>query len=125
VDVKAYKEGFASTAAYTKLTTVLNAEDKAAMEAFKENGAQGPDSPFEKIFEPGEIPAFTEPGTYYLAVYFDAENYEMTDIEYFTFELTAPAPETGDTFNLGLWLAVAALTAAAGIVLVLRRKEQA
>ena len=36
-----------------------------------------------------------------------------------------PAPETGDTFNLGLWLAVAALTAAAGIVLVLRRKEQA
>ena len=95
------------------------------MEAFKQNGAQGPDSPFEKIFERGEIPAFTEPGTYYLAVYFEGENYVMTDIEYFTFELTEPAPETGDTFQLGLWLAVAALTAAAGIVLVLRRKEQA
>ena len=49
----------------------------------------------------------------------------MTDIEFYTFELTEPAPETGDTFHLGLWLAVAALTAAAGIVLVLRRKEQA
>lgn len=33
VDVKAYKEAFASTAAYTKLTTVLTAEDKAAQEA--------------------------------------------------------------------------------------------
>lgn len=33
VDVKAYKEAFATTAAYTKLTTVLTAEDKAAQEA--------------------------------------------------------------------------------------------
>ena len=37
----------------------------------------------------------------------------------------APAPETGDTFALGLWLTVAALTAAAGAILVLRRREEA
>ena len=41
------------------------------------------------------------------------------------FEVTAPAPETGDTFALGLWLTVAALTAAAGAILVLRRREEA
>ena len=99
-------------------------KDKAAMEAFKAD-PQGSGDFFEKIFEHGEIPAFTEPGTYYLAVYFEGENYVMTELEFYTFELTEPAPETGDTFNLGLWLAVAALTAAAGIVLVLRRKEQA
>ena len=94
------------------------------MEAFKAD-PQGSGDFFEKIFDPGEIPAFTEPGVYYLGVYFEGENYVMTELEYFTFELTEPAPETGDTFQLGLWLAVAALTAAAGIVLVLRRKEQA
>ena len=33
VEVKAYKEAFATTTAYTKLTTVLNTEDKAALEA--------------------------------------------------------------------------------------------
>jgi LPXTG-motif cell wall-anchored protein len=78
----------------------------------------------QKVYDVNEIPAFTEPGVYYLAVIFGGENYEPIE-EFYTFELTAPAPETGDTFNLGLRLAVAALTAAAGIVLVLRRKEQA
>ena len=100
-------------------------KDKAAYEAYKDN-PQPTDSPFSEIFEPGEIPAFTEPGIYYLAVYCVGENYEPTEIEIFAFELTEPAPETGDTFNMGLWLAVAALSAAAGIILVLRRrKEQA
>ena len=100
-------------------------KDKDAYEAFKDN-PQPTDSPFSEIFEPGEIPAFTEPGIYYLAVYCVGENYEPTEIEIFAFELTEPAPETGDTFNMGLWLAVAALSAAAGIILVLRRrKEQA
>ena len=33
VEVKAYREAYATTAAYTKITTVLNAEDKAALEA--------------------------------------------------------------------------------------------
>ena len=79
----------------------------------------------EDLFDIGEVPAFTEVGKYYL-IYAAAldDNHEMVEGE-FVFEIVEPAPETGDTFNLGLWLAVAALTAAAGIVLVLRRKEQA
>jgi methionine-rich copper-binding protein CopC len=79
----------------------------------------------EGLFEIGEVPTFTEVGKYKLAYasYLD-DNHEEHYGE-FVFEIVEPAPETGDTFQLGLWLAVAALTAAAGIVLVLRRKEQA
>ena len=90
--------------------------DKAAWE----NGANP-----ETVYT-NEIPAFDKPGTYYVAIALtDGETNYETVVEYFIVEITEPAPETGDTFNLGLWLTVAALTAAAGIVLVLRRKEQA
>ena len=79
-----------------------------------------------KVFDEDEIPAFDKPGTYDLGVviYDKDGNYEVI-YDTVTLKVTEPAPETGDTFALGLWLTVAALTAAAGIVLVLRRKEQA
>ena len=98
-------------------------KSKEAYEAYV-SGQPVNENPMQKVYDVNEIPTFTEPGVYYLAVIFGGENYEPIE-ECYTFELTEPAPETGDTFNLGLWLAVAALTAAAGIVLVLRRKEQA
>ncbi len=100
-------------------------KDKATMEAYKAD-PESVEDPFEKIFDPGEIPAFTEPGVYYLVVYFEGENYMWTDLEFYTFELTEPAPETGDNAALGLWMVMLTLSAAAGAILVLRRrKEQA
>ena len=91
-------------------------------EAYKDR--QHAEYPFEKIFGANEIPAFTEPGVYYLAVYCGGDNYKMTDLQFFTFELTEPAPETGDSAAIGLWLTMLTLSAAAGAILVLRRKRE-
>ena len=79
-----------------------------------------------------EVLTVTEVGKYeivFVVGYLDGddvdENYEVF-YEVFNFEVVEPAPETGDNAALGLWLAMLTLSAAAGIILVLRRrKEQA
>jgi hypothetical protein len=100
-------------------------KDKASWEAFRATG-EGDDDDLIMTFGEKEIPVFDEPGTYYLVVLFEDASGNFEDLyDTSAFEVTAPAPETGDTFALGLWLTVAALTAAAGAILVLRRREEA
>jgi LPXTG-motif cell wall-anchored protein len=81
-----------------------------------------------KVFDEDEIPAFDKPGTYYLGVviYDEDGNYEFI-YDTVTMKITEPAPETGDTFNAGLWvglLAASAVLAIALFVVLRRRKEQ-
>ena len=81
-----------------------------------------------KVFDEDEIPAFDKPGTYYLGVviYDKDGNYEII-YDTVTLKITEPAPETGDTFNAGLWvglLAASAVLAIALFVVLRRRKEQ-
>ena len=51
-----------------------------------------------------------------------AGNYEE-HFEYFVFELSEPAPETGDSAAIGLWIAMLTVSSAA-IYMVLRRKRE-
>ena len=98
-------------------------KDKASWEDFRATG-EGDD--LVMTFGENEIPVFNEPGTYYLVVLFEDASGNFEDLyDTSAFEVTAPAPETGDTFALGLWQTVAALTVAAGAILVLRRREEA
>ena len=87
-------------------------------------GADGqPD--MDNMYELNAVPSFTEIGQYKLlfAAYLDDNHKEV--MELFTFQIVEPAPETGDTANLGLWigLLVGSVVLLIALFLVLRRKK--
>ena len=77
-----------------------------------------------KEYAVNEVPEFKEVGKYNLGVAISkGSNYEPI-VEYFTFEITEAAPETGDTAALGLWMVMLILSAAGCVILSANKKSK-